>query len=213
MKPQYYTTTQHIMSAAWVVHLQNSAVFAAVGAGIGLVVGLARSYVSTSANVSTHQISPSLSGEKSISSDSTQGGLDLNRYKYLAMDPVAVEAANRFMAYSSQGKIEYMSILNNLDKLISMQVTINSGKIEAHLPYRATQCVTSIERDLAQIRHRLRNVSAPHFDVDEASIKQIANDYLFNISKETDEYLLSRRGDPTTAVSPTAAIPTTTKVA
>ena len=40
------------------------------------------------------------------------------------------------------------------------------------------------------MKTKTRNVSVPSWDVDDASVRQIADDYLFNISQDVNQYML-----------------------
>ena len=111
----------------------------------------------------------------------------------IALDPVVVEALSRFKTYKDIIPREFSTIVDNLDRLIGLQVSINQGKIESYYSFRATTYVTHIQTALNAAKSKVRNVSVPHWDVDESSIQQIADDYLYNITQEVNEYMLSNR--------------------
>ena len=157
--------------------MQNGLTYALVGAGIGGAIGL-------------------LKATKDKYMPSTQPSVnenDYQRYPNIPLDPVVMEALSRFKTYKDLCPQEYETILENLNGLIGMQVSINSGKIESHYAYRATTYATNIKLALGRAKTRVRNVSVPHWDVDEASILQIADDYLYNITQDVNQHMLSSR--------------------
>ena len=164
-------------------YLKGSAWYAVVGAGLGALVG---GTVGIFNVYKTNNPSESVSVEQDTKDS-------LASYKFVSMDPFVVEALSRFQTYKNVIGSEYDKIVSSLDRLIEMQVKINNGQSETHFPYRATQYVSAIQSALAKAKHKVRNVSVPHWDVDEASIKQIAEDYLFNINQDVNAYLLQKR--------------------
>ena len=46
---------------------------------------------------------------------------------------------------------------------------------------------------LVRAKTKARNVSVANFDSDETLINSIAGDYTYNISRDVDQYMLSRR--------------------
>lgn len=164
------------MSSAFV---QNGLTYALIGAGIGGTIGLIKA--------TKDKLMPSVPEASSASLS------DYKNYPNIALDPVVLEALGRFQTYKHLCSQEYETILQNLDRLIGTQVTINSGKIESSFAYRATSYSTNIKLALARAKTRVRNVSVPHWDVDEASILQIADDYLYNITQDVNQYTISNR--------------------
>lgn len=151
------------------------------GALIGGAFGVVKTY--------TEQKSTEIDGSTSQSKNDTNL---LDPYKNVQLDPVAIEAMSRFRTYESCCKEEIKQIMDNLDKLIALQVSINSGKIEAYYHHKATQFVTTIHHLLNVVKQKTRNMSTPHYDEDESSVKQIAEDYLYNIKQDVDLHLLKR---------------------
>ena len=123
-----------------------------------------------------------------ISSNST-----LTKYQSILLDPNTTEVINHFKIYESLIPEEYDTIVHNLNKLIELQVTINGGRIEARYPYQATTYVSNIQKALNTSKSKVRNTSVPHWDTDEQTIRQIADDYLFNITQDVNEYLVTSR--------------------
>jgi hypothetical protein len=130
---------------------------------------------------------------KNSQSNDTSQESSLSKYKGIMLDSVTTEAINQFKIYESLIPEEYDVIVDNLNKLIELQITINSGKIEARYPYQATAYVTNIQKALNSSKSKIRNTSVPHWDTDEQTIRQIADDYLFNITQDVNEHLVSSR--------------------
>lgn len=159
------------------VFVQNGLTYALVGAGIGGVIGLLKA-----------------TKDKFIpATPPSTNSNDFQQYSSISLDPVVVEALSRFQTYKHLCSQEYEIILENLNGLIGMQVSINSGKIESYYAYRATSYATNIKMALGRAKTCVRNVSVPHWDVDEASIIQIADDYLYNITQDVNQHMLSSR--------------------
>jgi hypothetical protein len=159
-------------------YIQNGLTYALIGAGIGGTIGLLK--------VTKDKFMPS-APETSASLS------DYKNYPNISLDTVVLEALGRFQAYKHLCPQEYDTILQNLDRLIGTQVTINSGKIESSFAYRATSYATNIKLALSRAKTKVRNVSVPHWEVDEASILQIADDYLYNITQDVNQYTISNR--------------------
>jgi hypothetical protein len=160
---------------AYTNYVKDGLTFGLIGAGIGSIIGLAKAYKDNQPVTSTNNI------------------ISLNKYENIVLDSVAVEALSRFQTYQTLMPLEYETILYNLNKLIGIQVSINNGKIEPYFPYRATQYTTNIQTALNASKAKVRNTSVPHFEVDSQSILSIAEDYVYNISRDVDSHLLSRR--------------------
>jgi hypothetical protein len=126
----------------------------------------------------------------------TQQTHEFQRHPNVLLDTVVMEALSRFQTYKGIIPREYDTIVDNLDKLIGIQVSINEGKIESYYPFRATTYVTNIQTALNHAKSKIRNVAVPHWDVDETSIRQIADDYLYNITQDVNQNMLSYRSPP-----------------
>lgn len=148
--------------------------YAAIGAGIGGMVGFAKQFMSSS-----------LSPDQSPSAQTI-----LQSYKYILMDSVAIGALNQLLLYASSARDDVGQLLTNLNNLIGIQVSINEGQIAVQYPYRATTYVTSVKSSLNRIKHSLRNVSVPHLEEDIQSITQIAEDYLYNINQDVSAHMI-----------------------
>lgn len=155
-----------------VIYLKESLLYAGVGMLIGGGIGVFKAYRKT------HPPEP-------IHSDA--------KYSGIMLDPVTTEAVNQFKIYQSLIPQEYDIIVDNLNKLIELQVAINSSKIEVRYPHQATTYVTNIQRALNASKSKVRNTSVPHWDTDEQTIRQIADDYLYNITQDVNNYLVSSR--------------------
>ena len=118
---------------------------------------------------------------------------DFNAYSNIMLDSVAIEALTRLKTYRNLAPLEFTTILENLNSLIGIQVAINQNNIQLNYSMRATGYVTKIQSTLNAIKNKTRNVSVPSWDADEASIRQIADDYLFNISQDVNQYMLYSR--------------------
>jgi hypothetical protein len=156
--------------------VKNGLTFALVGAGIGGMIGVIKSMI------------PSNSDQQQASEDS-----DFQKYEYLKMDSVVLEALGRFKSYKHLCPHEYKTILDNLNELIRIQVDINNGKISTAYAYQSTSIAEKIRVALARAKLKARNVSVTNFDADENLINNIANDYVYNISRDIDQYILSRK--------------------
>jgi len=126
----------------------------------------------------------------------TRTDSEFQQHPHIALDPVVVEALQRFRAYQRLCPREYDALVDNLNLLIGLQVTINGGHIESYYAYRATTYATNIKMALTRAKSRVRNVSVPHWDVDEASVLQIADDYLYNITQDVNQHMMSSRSVP-----------------
>ena len=116
-----------------------------------------------------------------------------NAYSNIKLDSIAMEALDRLKSYKNLAPREYTSILENLNSLIGIQVAINEGNIQLNYSMRATGYVTKLQAALHAMKNKTRNVSVPSWDADEASIRQIADDYLYNISQDVNQYMLYNR--------------------
>jgi hypothetical protein len=155
----------------------NGIYYALIGTGIGAIFGIGKTY-------SEHLFTPVIDHNNMNS---------IAAYKNLSLDSVAVRIINRFQLYQNLIPQEYESILSNLDKLIGIQVTVNQGQVEAYFPYRATALVTEIQSALNQGRKKTLSISVPHWDADEKAIRDLADDYLFNINHDVNSFMLKRR--------------------
>jgi hypothetical protein len=164
------------------IYLKNGLLCAVIGAGIGGIIGIAKSIKET-------KIDPNKPPQEttSVSSFETQ-------YPNLALDPASLEAVNRLKTYQAHIANEIRIVVQNLDQLIYLQILVNSGRIEPHLSYRAITYSTNISTALAVAKTKLRNVSAPHLETDIEMIENISQTYVYNIGKEVDQHLLSRHG-------------------
>lgn len=162
-------------------YIQNGLMYALIGAGVGGTIGLLK--------VAKDKLMPS--PESSSANNSSQ---EYANYPNILLDPVTLEALSRFQtSYKHLIPREFQIIVENLNKLIGIQVSINSGKIESYYPFRATTYVTQIQTALNSSKYKIRNVSVPHWDSDDATIRQIADDYLYNISQDVNQHMLSTR--------------------
>jgi hypothetical protein len=84
---------------------------------------------------------------------------------------------------------EYESLLDNLNSLIGLQVAINQNNIQIHFAFRSTNYVTKIQQALFAMKYKLRNTSVPSFDTDQALLRQMAEDYSFNITQSVNQYM------------------------
>lgn len=159
--------------------MQNGLTYALVGGAIGGAIGLLKA--------TKDRYMPQVFTPPSATN------ADYHKYPNILLDPVVVEALSRFQTYKHLCPQEYETILENLNGLIGMQVAINSGKIESYYAYRATSYATNIKLALNRAKTRARNVSVPHWDVDEASILQLSDDYLYNITQDVNQHMLSSR--------------------
>lgn len=151
--------------------------YALVGAGIGGVIGLLKA-----------------AKDKYMPSTTTQtNNPQLLKYTSLVQDSVALDSMLSLQSYSGPIRSEFDTIAKNLDKLIALQIRINQGQVEAVFPYRATTYATTIGSALNACKAKLRNVSTPNWETDEASIRSIADDYVYNISQETSQHTLENR--------------------
>lgn len=160
--------------------MKNGLTFAAIGGVIGGVVGIVKSLIPTSS---------STPDQKNATSDDS----DILKYEYLKLDSVVMEALGRFKSYKHLCPNEYKTILESLNDLIGLQISINSGKIEPSYSYRATSLAEKIRMALVRAKSKARNVSVTNFDSDETLINSIAGDYTYNISRDVDQFMLSRR--------------------
>lgn len=160
---------------AYANYIKDGLTYGLIGAGIGSVIGLAKAYQNNQPATAVENVA------------------SLQKYPNIMADSVAVEALSRFQTYQALMPMEYETILYNLNQLIGLQIAINNGKIEPYYPYRATQYTTNIQSALNASKAKVRNTSVPHFEVDSQSIQSIAEDYVYNISRDVDSYLLSRR--------------------
>jgi hypothetical protein len=185
------------------IYLQNGLWCALIGAGVGGLIGVVKSIKETQfdqtkpLDSTPHAQSNTNQGHHINTSVETKNGLnifDAKQFPNIALDPVTQEALSRFQTYQTHIPHEFRTIVKNLDHLIGIQVAINSGKIEPTYHYRAITFNTHILTALAAVKAKLRNISAPHLDVDIESVEGIARDYLYNIGKDVDQHLLSRQG-------------------
>jgi hypothetical protein len=161
--------------------VKNGLTFAAIGGVIGGVIGVIKSIIPTST-------ATTLPNQQSTDDDS-----DILRYDNLKLDSVVMEALGRFKSYKHLCPHEYRTILESLNDLIGLQISINSGKIEPSYSYRATSLAEKIRMALVRAKSKARNISVTNFDSDETLINSIAGDYTYNISRDVDQYMLSRR--------------------
>ena len=159
------------------VYLKEGLFYATIGGVLGGVIGMFTAYSKT------HASSNQLNGTS----------LKNEKYPHINLDPHILEILNYFKTYEKLIPKEYDTILENLNKLVELQVLINSGKIEARFPYRATTYVTNIQTALNNSKNKIRNTSVPHWETDEQNILQIADDYLFNITQDVNEHLMMSR--------------------
>lgn len=159
--------------------LTNGLTYALVGASIGGALGLLKA--------TKDKYMPD------VISSSSSGSSDYASRPNILLDPVVVEALSRFQTYKSLCPKDYEIILDNMNQLIGLQVSINQGKIESFYSYRATSYATNIKMALGRAKLLVRNVSVPHWDVDESSILSLADDYLYNITQDVNQYMLSHR--------------------
>jgi hypothetical protein len=149
-------------------------------AGIGMVVGGCWGVLKAYKNIHWNR--------KSNENDRNQ---IFYQYKYVLMDNEVVEAFHKFKMYQHIIPNEFESILQNFDKLIELQVRINDQNVEARYPYQATTYVTRIHSILNKCKSKVQNISVPHWDTDEGLLKQIADDYLYNITQDVNQYLIT----------------------
>ena len=159
-------------------YVKGGLTFALVGAGIGGTIGLL--------NVAKNKLMPD-------NASKTDHSHEYAAYPNILLDSVVIEALSRFGTYKNMIVPEFNTILSNLNKLIGLQVEINKGNIKSQYPFQATTYVTQIQTALNVAKTKVRNVSVPHWDVDETSIRQIADDYLYNISQDVNQFMLSSR--------------------
>ena len=173
-----------------------------VGAGVGGGIGLLKVYfdnrpssTNNTNNNNNNQQGMVEGGENGNGNGNanTTSTFDPSKYEYIKMDPVAIEALSRFYLYYSIIGREFDTIANNLNKLIGLQVSINSGNIQPYFPYRATTYDTHIQNALAACKSKIRNISLPAWSEDESSIKKISSDYVYNINQDVSHHLLTRR--------------------
>lgn len=162
--------------------VKNGLTFAAIGGVIGGVIGVIKSIIPTSTQATTTPIQ-----------QPTDDDSDILKYDNLKLDSVVMEALGRFKSYKKLCPHEYRTILESLNDLIGLQISINSGKIEPSYSYRATSLAEKIRMALVRAKSKARNVSVANFDSDETLINSIAGDYTYNISRDVDQYMLSRR--------------------
>ena len=162
--------------------LKNGLTYALIGAGVGGLIGLGKTLKDTMSVQSSSNSSPKENKDS-----------DLLQYKFLKLDSIVVEALDRFKTYKNLCPHEYKTILDNLDRLIGIQVDINNGKIEPTFSYKATSCVTTIKLALSKCKTRVRNVSVQHWDTDEEMIRQISEDYIYNITQDVNQHTLNGR--------------------
>jgi gas vesicle protein len=162
------------MPSSWSDMLYSGISYAIIGAGVGGVIGAAKTYFPSD----------------KVSEENKQ---KLSKYPNILLDYVAIGIVNKLQIYEKQIQKEYDIILSNLDKLIGLQVEINKGQIKVYFPYRATTYVTEIQTALQSARGKLRNISVPHWEEDEKTIQSIAEDYLYNINQDVDSFLLTQR--------------------
>lgn len=166
-------------------YLRSGLSYGLVGAALGGMVGVASVLFSTLTSASTQQNSSTAS-----SSASTP---DLSRYTNLSLDSVLMEALQRFRTYETLIPREFVTVVDNLNKLVGIQVAINQGQIESYYPFRATTYVTNVQTALNAAQQRVRNVSVPHWESDTATLRQVADDYLYNITQDVNQHMLERR--------------------
>lgn len=152
--------------------VSNGLTFSLIGAGIGGLIGIANA------------------ARKSYFPDVVPNSEDFNAYPNIKLDPVALEALLRFKTYRNLAPREFDTILENMNALIGIQIAINQNNIQLNYTLRATGYVTKIQSTLNIMKTKTRNVSVPSWDVDDASVRQIADDYLFNISQDVNQYML-----------------------
>ena len=152
--------------------VSNGLTYTLIGAGIGGLIGIAN----TARKVYMPDVMPN--------SD------DFNAYPNIKFDSVALEALLRFKTYRNLAPREFDMILENINALIGIQIAINQNNIQLNYTLRATGYVTKIQSALNAMKTKTRNVSVPSWDVDDASVRQIADDYLFNISQDVNQYML-----------------------
>ena len=115
------------------------------------------------------------------------------RYQYILQDPEAAEMINQFKTYQSIIPEEYETIIENLNKLIELHIKMLNQDIEIRYLYRATTCVANIRKALNLAKNKVRHVSVPHWETDEQNMMTIAEDYLFNINQDINNYMVSSR--------------------
>jgi hypothetical protein len=156
-------------------YVSSGLTYTLIGAGIGGFIGIA--------NTARKVYFPS----------KVQNADAFNAYSNIKLDSIAMEALDRLKSYKNLAPREYTSILENLNSLIGIQVAINEGNIQLNYSMRATGYVTKLQATLYAMKNKTRNVSVPSWDADEASIRQIADDYLYNISQDVNQYMLYSR--------------------
>ena len=170
------------------LYLQQGLIYGGIGMLLGGGVGVLKVYI-TSGN-KEQQVDKKNTFDNNNNNNNITSKM-YGKYEFIVLDPSVVEVFNRFESYKSLIGEEYESILYNMNKLIGLQVKINEGKKELSYPHLATKYVTNIQMALNSSKLLVRNQSVPHWETDEQSVQQIANDYLYNISQDIDEYLLT----------------------
>lgn len=172
-------------------YIVNGLYFMLYGTVVGGIIGVAKTYYSSSGGSTNGNNTNNTTPQHQPQQPSNEFPID--KYPNIKMDSVAHDSILKLYPYRTHMQREFDALVQNMEQLIGIQVSINNGKIEPYYPYRATSYVTRIQNALTNAKHKLRNISTPHFESDETTIKQIAEDYLYNINQDVNSHLLTRR--------------------
>lgn len=116
-----------------------------------------------------------------------------NTYENIKLDSHAEEIMNKFGSYAENINPDlYDEIAYNLDRLISLQVLINQGKVNVNFPHKATRYFYNIKYSTKKIKSQLRQILTPTMNDDIKEIMNIASNYVNNITLDTDSYIMSQ---------------------
>lgn len=155
--------------------LNNTLYYGMIGFGVFGAVGAAKTFFGQSNTLTSQQ------------------QFDLQNYPNVQLDQLVVEALHKIEPFGKHAAEELRIIKDCFNKLIGLQIEINRQNIQAIYPYRATLYCTSIENALRKMEFFIRNIVTPHFETDKTAIINLANDYKYNITQDTNNFLISNR--------------------